>query len=316
MNAMLEAILQGDRRALARALTLVENADPQGDALLEALFPHTGRAHVIGVTGPAGVGKSTLVNALARYYRQVHQPRHTVAVVAVDPTSPFTGGALLGDRIRMRDLAGDPGVFIRSMASRGAVGGLAWRTQAVVQLLDAAGFSRILVETVGAGQDEVAVVYVAHTVVVVFAPGLGDDVQALKAGQMEIADILVVNKADLPGAEHMARTLEAWRTERDGWTPRVLLTQAQQGEGVDALAQAIEEHRRFLQETPAGQAREQRRWTVALRQALQEALLAYWSDHGGEALWPQALQALVERREAPTALARRLVQQICDNPSP
>ena len=201
-----QAVLAGDRLALARLLTQVENSTPQGRQALEALFAHTGRAHLIGVTGPPGTGKSSLVNQLALYLRHSEVPRR-VAIVAVDPSSPFTGGAILGDRVRMRDLSGDPGVFIRSMASRGSLGGLAHATSSVVHALDAAGYEVILIETVGAGQAEVDIARLAHTVLVVEAPGLGDDIQAIKAGILEIADILVVNKADQPGVEATERAL-------------------------------------------------------------------------------------------------------------
>ena len=205
-----EAILEGNRLALARTLTQVENDSRLGRETLNDLYPHTGKAHLIGVTGAPGTGKSSLVNQLARFYRQPPDgfPR-LVAIVAVDPSSPFSGGALLGDRVRMRDLAGDPGVFIRSMASRGSLGGLATTTSGVVQVMDAAGFEVILVETVGAGQAEVDIARLAHTTIVVEAPGLGDDIQAIKAGILEIADILVVNKADRPGVELTERALKS-----------------------------------------------------------------------------------------------------------
>ena len=201
-------LLGGSRLALSRLLTQVENDTPAGRQALSQLFPYTGRAHLIGVTGAPGTGKSSLVNQLARVYRVGEGfgnpasgvPRR-VAIVAVDPTSPFTGGAILGDRVRMRDLAGDPGVFIRSMATRGSLGGLARTTAGMVQVFDAAGFELILIETVGAGQSEVDIARLAHTTLVVEAPGLGDDIQAIKAGILEIADILVINKADRPGVE-------------------------------------------------------------------------------------------------------------------
>ncbi len=205
------AVLAGDRLALSRLLSQIENNTPTGRRALNALFPHTGKAHLVGVTGAPGTGKSSLVNRLAYHYRNPSEgesPRR-VAVIAVDPTSPFTGGAILGDRIRMRDLAGDPGIFIRSMASRGALGGLAHTTSGLVQAFDAGGYEIVFIETVGAGQVEVDIARLAHTTLVVDAPGLGDDVQAIKAGILEIADILVVNKADRPGAE---QTLRALRT--------------------------------------------------------------------------------------------------------
>jgi LAO/AO transport system kinase len=207
--SLVESLLAGDRLALSRVLSQVENHTSQGQAALSELFPHAGHAQLVGITGAPGTGKSSLVNQLARYYRQPpqgEQPRR-VAVVAVDPSSPFTGGAILGDRIRMRDLAGDPGVFIRSMATRGSLGGLAGTTSSLVQVLDAAGFETILIETVGVGQAEVDVAQLAHTVLVVEAPGMGDDVQAIKAGILEIADVLVVNKADQSGATNTERIL-------------------------------------------------------------------------------------------------------------
>jgi LAO/AO transport system kinase len=202
---LVEPLLAGNRRALARAISHVENEAAGAQHLLAALYPHTGRAHIVGITGAPGTGKSTLVNALARAYRA--QGR-TVGVVAIDPTSPFSGGALLGDRVRMRDLSGDPGIFIRSMATRGSLGGLARATSDVLIVLDAAGFDRILVETVGVGQAEIDIASAAHTTVVVEAPGLGDEVQAIKAGVLEIADLFAVNKADRDGADHTVMALQ------------------------------------------------------------------------------------------------------------
>ena len=202
-----QAVLNGDRLALSRLLTQVENDAPEGRAALIELFPHTGKAHLIGVTGAPGTGKSSLVNQLALHYRKTDNKR--VAIVAVDPSSPFTGGAVLGDRVRMRDLSGDTGVFIRSMATRGSLGGLAQSTANMVQVFDAAGFDVVIIETVGAGQSEVDVARLAHTTLVVEAPGLGDDIQAIKAGILEIADILVMNKADRPGVENTEKALKS-----------------------------------------------------------------------------------------------------------
>jgi LAO/AO transport system kinase len=202
---LVEAVLSGDRRAIARLITHIENGAADAHASLARIFPHTGRAHIIGVTGAPGTGKSTLVNELAKAYRAAGRP---VGIIAVDPTSPFSGGAILGDRIRMRDLAGDPGVFVRSMATRGGLGGLARATADAIKVLDAAGFEVIVVETAGAGQSEVEIAETAHTVVVVEAPGMGDDVQAIKAGILEIADVFAVNKADREGADRTAAALE------------------------------------------------------------------------------------------------------------
>src|SRR5215213_7519824 len=205
--SLTKSILEGNRLALARLLTQVENDSSEGRLALAELFPHTGKAHLIGVTGAPGTGKSSLVNQLALYYRK--NENRKIAIIAVDPSSPFTGGAVLGDRVRMRDLAGDNGIFIRSMASRGSVGGIAQTTAAIVQVFDAAGFDIVIIETVGAGQSEVEVARLAHTTLVVEAPGMGDDIQAIKAGILEIADILVINKADRPGVENTERALRS-----------------------------------------------------------------------------------------------------------
>jgi LAO/AO transport system kinase len=330
-----QSILDGDRLALARLLTQVENEAPEGQAALNALFPHTGRAHLIGVTGAPGTGKSSLVNRLARYYRQPEDgaaPRR-VAVVAVDPTSPFTGGAILGDRVRMRDLSGDPGVFIRSMASRGSLGGLAASTGGFVQALDAAGFEVILVETVGVGQAEVDIARLAHTTLVVEAPGLGDDIQAIKAGILEIADILVINKADRPGVESAERALRgalqlAHPTRREFhhhglmdnanqpaptsenpsmWTPPLLRTVATEGTGIPELGEAIETHRRHLQESGDWERREQTRLQSELEARIQAALLERWRANLPEAVYRKILQALLERKVSPYEAVRRLV---------
>jgi len=240
-GGVLAAILAGERRALARAMSAVENETAAGRSLMHQVHPHLGRAHVLGITGPPGAGKSTLVNALigewlARGAR--------IGVVAVDPSSPFSGGAILGDRIRMGEHQANERVFIRSLASRGHGGGLSRTAARVIDLLDAAGYDHIIVETVGAGQSEVEVAEVADTRIVVCPPGLGDEVQAIKAGILEIADILVVNKADLPLADRAERELLAMLSLRhyDAWTPQVLRTVATRGEGVAQLADTIARH--------------------------------------------------------------------------
>src|SRR5215208_8036525 len=263
--SLTQSILEGNRLALARLLTQVENDSAQGREALAGLFPHTGKAHLIGVTGAPGTGKSSLVNQLALFYRRNDLSRKKVAIVAVDPSSPFTGGAVLGDRVRMRDLSGDEGVFIRSMATRGSLGGIAQKTASLVQIFDAAGYEIIIIETVGAGQSEVDVARLAHTTLVVEAPGLGDEIQAIKAGILEIADILVINKADRPGVENTERALRstlelahptkrvfrhhgqamsisAAATDANIWIPPIIKTIATEGKGFDQLTESIAKH--------------------------------------------------------------------------
>ena len=248
LEALVEGVRGGDRRALARAITLVESSDPLAYALIRELYPETGRAYVVGVTGPPGVGKSTLIAALVR---QVRERERTVGVISVDPSSPFTKGALLGDRIRLADHFLDPGVFIRSMGTRGHLGGLAEATLQAALVLDAAGKDLLFLETVGAGQSEVEVIGIADTVLLVLMPGSGDSIQALKAGIMEIPDVIAVNKRDHPAAKTMVsevRSILALDTERD-WKPPIVLTEAVHGEGVDELWGEIEAHRAHLEET-------------------------------------------------------------------
>ncbi len=277
---LVERVLAGERLALARLLTQVENNTPTGREALERLFPLTGRAHLVGITGAPGTGKSSLANRLALGMRKEGAAK--VGVVAVDPTSPFSGGALLGDRLRMKDVAGDSGVFIRSMAARGTLGGLARATAAVVQVLDAAGYDPVLIETVGAGQSEVDIVRLAHTVLVVDAPGLGDDIQAIKAGILEIADLLVVNKADQPGVENTLRALQAMldigeqRYAKAGWKPPLLRASAVTGEGVDEILTAIRTHGEFLSESGGRRQRDEDRLTREFDTLLQEELLNRW----------------------------------------
>jgi LAO/AO transport system kinase len=242
VESLVTGVLGGLRLALSRAISQVENSTEVGQAILQKLYSHTGTAHIVGVTGAPGTGKSTLVSALARSYRAAGL---RVGVIAVDPTSPFTGGALLGDRVRMNGLSGDPGVFIRSMATRGSLGGLAKTTADVVTVLDAAGFERVIVETVGVGQAEVEIASTAHTTIVVEAPGLGDEVQAIKAGVLEIADLFVVNKADRDGAQRTVTALEATSRE-DAWPVHVLKTVATIGSGIEDVRQEIENHRTWL----------------------------------------------------------------------
>lgn len=332
-------VLGGSRLALARLLTQIENDTSQGRAGLAELFPHTGQAHLIGVTGAPGTGKSSLVNALARQYRQPGDgiaPRR-VGIVAVDPSSPFTGGAILGDRVRMRDLAGDPGVFIRSMASRGSLGGLAAATSGVVQALDAAGFDVVMIETVGAGQAEVDIARLAHTTLVIEAPGLGDDIQAIKAGILEIADVLVINKADRPGVETTERALKsmlalahpvahvfrdvgsAFSEAHPGpdmqvkigvesfWIPPVCKTVATEGMGIGELAMAIQQHFGHLQQTGELAQRERSRLQAELEVLLREVLVARWRAALSDGKYEDTLRRMLERQVSPWQAVEELV---------
>lgn len=300
--------LAGDRRALSRTVSIVEGGGPEARAILAKLYLHTGRARVVGITGPPGAGKSTLVSALALELRRRGK---TVAIIAVDPTSPFTGGAVLGDRIRMQPLGGDNGVFVRSMATRGQLGGIARATGDVVKVFDAAGFDIVIVETVGAGQAEVEIAGEAHTVVVVEVPGLGDDVQALKAGILEIADIFVVNKADREGADKVARQLKAMmqlgEAEDMGWSPPILLTVAQRGERVSEVADAIEDHSRYLATSGALEEHERARVVRELRMILQNMALDLVRARVPQAQRLQLVEAIQARRLDPYAAAEKLL---------
>jgi LAO/AO transport system kinase len=246
VDDLVERFLNKDRRALARIISRVENETPEGREYFRALFPHSGKTHILGITGGAGSGKSTLTGALAAAYRKREK---TVGIIAVDPSSPFTKGAILGDRIRMQDLALDPGVYVRSMAGRGALGGLAPPISDVVSVMDAFGFDVVIIETIGAGQDEVEIAGTAMTTILVNNPGTGDDIQALKAGIIEIADILVVNKADHPGADILVSQLQALLSLSPAGSrrPPILKTTATKGEGLDALVDAVADHYEYLQ---------------------------------------------------------------------
>lgn len=331
-------LLHGSRLALARLLTQVENDTLEGRTALIELFPHTGRAHLVGVTGAPGTGKSSLVNQLARFYRNPPKgvEKVKIGIVAVDPSSPFSGGAILGDRVRMRDLSGDPGVYIRSMASRGALGGIAASTAGVVQALDAAGYELILIETVGAGQDEVEIARLAHTTIVVEAPGLGDDIQAIKAGILEIADILVVNKADRPGVENTERGLknmlqlahptskiagvgktghEAMTASDEGivltqeriWSPPIIRTVATEGEGIEKLANEIQRHREYMKASGTWVQREQMRLQAEMDTLLNATVVSRWRAAMDAQIYQETLRQVLERQISPREAVLKLV---------
>ncbi len=293
----------GDRRSLARAISVVETGGPQARELLAAAYPYAGNAHVVGITGPPGAGKSTLVTALALEWRSRGV---SVGIVAVDPTSPFTGGAVLGDRIRMQALGGDPGVFIRSMASRGRLGGLARATADAVAMLDAAGFQVVLIETVGAGQGEVDIARAAHTTLVVEVPGMGDDVQSIKAGVLEIADVFVVNKADREGADKTVRQLRAMLHLADRqpgeWEPPVLTAVATTSTGSAAIVDAATRHLAYLRETGLADARARHAAERELAAAVQELALERLR---GQA-WHDLVARIASRERDPYGSAEEL----------
>jgi LAO/AO transport system kinase len=309
IEQLVQGVFQGNRRSIAKTITFIENNEPEAQKIVSMLYQKTGKAHVIGVTGPTGSGKSTLIEKLIRELRKRGK---TVGVVAVDPTSPFTGGAFLGDRIRMQEHTTDEGVFIRSMANRNAPGGLAKATKDVIRVLDASGKDIVIVETVGAGQSEVEIVKVAHTVVVVLAPGLGDDIQAIKAGIMEIGDIFAVNKADRQNANKAVNDIQAMlemNTEKTGWKPSVLKTTALTGEGITELLAIIQEHKEYLKMGALEANRKEKvetELTEAIKQKVAESIIENLK-RGGE--WGKLTQRILAREIDPYSAADMLLKK-------
>ena len=315
-QGLADRVLDGDRRALARLLTYIENDEPLGQQSLDRLFPHTGKAHLIGITGPPGGGKSTLVNELIRAYRQGGAK---VAVIAIDPSSPLTGGATLGDRIRMLEWHDDPDVFIRSMASRRFGGGLAQNTLAVSHAFDAAGFDPIIIETVGTGQDEVAIASLAMTTLLVQVPGMGDGVQTLKAGSLEIGDVLVVTKGDRPEANELARDLRRLRqlgvaagSAVSEWDAPVVKTSAVRQEGIEELIAAIAKHRAWLEESGEMAARTRVILSTEITERVQATLLRQIQRPGGDGGLGDLIERVVAREIAPHQAAEELFGRLRD----
>lgn len=306
-----EKILAGDVRAVSRAITAIENHSAEAEALLKQLFPYTGQAYLTGITGAPGTGKSTLVDRLAAVYRKREE---RVGVIAVDPTSPYSGGAILGDRIRMQGHASDNGIFIRSMATRGFLGGLARSTAEVALLLDAAGKRHVLIETVGVGQDEVDIVRLADCVLVMLVPGLGDDIQNMKAGLMEIGDIFVLNKADREGADRLEEQLRAMLSlvmPRDGWHPPIVRTVAVENQGIEELAAAVDKFRKHFESSGQRQKKHIEHWEARLLEMLESRLLEMVL-HGkeGEARLRELAAAVAERKKDPFTAVEEILKSV------
>jgi LAO/AO transport system kinase len=306
IQTWIEKLCAGDVRTLARAISTVENRAPGWSELLKALFPHSGKARVLGLTGPPGAGKSTLVDQLARFYRKENR---CVGIIAVDPTSPYTGGAILGDRIRMQEHFSDPGIYIRSMATRGSLGGLARTTADVSTVLDASGRDLIMIETVGVGQDEVDVVRLADVTILILVPGMGDDVQTIKAGIMEIADIFVINKSDRDGAENVEReirTLQSLATRHDGWTPPIIKTVASQGTGIEELASAISDYEKYLSKDNLGLSKGLENWQERLVEMLRDTLMEKARRQLGDGNLERLAAEVAEHKRDPYSLIEEI----------
>jgi LAO/AO transport system kinase len=309
LQPWIERLRSGDPRALARAISTVENRGPESADLLKALFPHSGKARILGMTGAPGAGKSTLVDQLAKLYRREGK---TLGIIAVDPTSPYTGGAILGDRIRMQDHHADPGIYIRSMATRGSLGGLARTTADVATVLDASGRDLILIETVGVGQDEVDIVRLADITVVILVPGMGDDVQTIKAGIMEIADIFVINKSDREGAERVEREVRAMQSlamRTDHWSPPIVKTVASEGKGIEELAAAIASYEAYLKKENLVLKRNIQNWRERLVEMLRDALLERARAQLGDGRAEQYAAEVAQHKRDPYTLVEEIVRK-------
>ncbi len=309
MSSLSGRVLSGDRNSISKAITVVENKEPPASAVLKDLYPHTGKAHIVGITGPLGTGKSTLVDQLVRYYRAL---KKRIAVLAVDPSSPISGGAILGDRVRMLEHSLDPDVYIRSMASRGDEGGLSRASKDAVRILDAAGFDLVFVETVGIGQTEVEIVEIADTIVVVLMPELGDEIQAAKAGLIEIGDIFAINKSDLPGADKVLYNLSPMLSVKEsGWNQVAVKTSAKSSEGISALATAIDNHESFLKSSPeSASSLSAKRLKRELMDRISELVAAELARRLPEdPQFQEALQKLSKKEIDPATASRRLAQR-------
>jgi LAO/AO transport system kinase len=312
IETWIEQLRSGDVRALARAISTVENRAPGWSDLLKAVFPHSGKARVLGLTGPPGAGKSTLVDQLARFYRR-DKDKRTVGIIAVDPTSPYTGGAILGDRIRMQEHFSDPGIYIRSMATRGSLGGLARTTADVTTVLDASGRDLIIIETVGVGQDEVDIVRLADITILILVPGMGDDVQTIKAGIMEIADIFVINKSDRDGAENVEReirTLQSLAMRHDGWTPPIVKTVASQGVGIEELTAAIADYEEYLQKENLALNKSVENWQGRLIEMLRDALFEKARDQMGDSGVARYAAEVAQHKRDPYTLVEQIAANV------
>ena len=310
IQAWIGQLRSGDTRALSRAISTVENRAPGWSDLLKALFPHSGKARILGLTGAPGAGKSTLVDHLARHYRKQNR---TVGIIAVDPSSPYTGGAILGDRIRMQEHFSDPGIYIRSMATRGSLGGLARTTADVATVLDASGRDVVMIETVGVGQDEVDIVRLADVTIVILVPGMGDDVQTIKAGIMEIADIFVINKSDHEGAERVEREIRALQslaTRPDGWTPPIVKTVASEGAGIAELGAAIGEYGGYLQKENLTFKKNVQNWRERLIEMLRDAMLEKAREHLGDGNVARMAAEVAEHKRDPYTLIEEIAAKI------